>query len=356
MVQVRFHYTWLPDQQASKSREMQLFALLEGIHRDGSLRAAAKQASLSYRYAWGLIGRWADYFGQPLVQMERGRGAQLTALGSKLLGTQQRVQARLAPQIETLSAELEREFAGMLDSEGARLNIMASHDLALTALRDYLAKHDGPRLDIHFRGSADCLVALAAGQVEVAGFHLGRDADKAALHYRKCLKSAVIALIRFVTRAQGLIVARGNPMQIRSLADLARRGVRFINRQPGSGTRLAFDRLLDSSGIRSGRIQGYQHEEFTHLAVAATVASNHADAGIGIEAAARQFQLDFVPLYEEQYFLACRKELLAAPKMQSLIGALKKSALRSAIAKIPGYGVASLGEICDIDTALPTRD
>jgi putative molybdopterin biosynthesis protein len=356
MVQVRFHYSWLPGQQTAKSKEMQLFGLLEGIRSDGSLRAAAKQSGLSYRYAWGLIGRWADYFGQPLVLMERGRGAQLTALGSRLLWAQQRVQARLAPQIETLSAELEREFAGILDSEGARLDMMASHDLALTALRDYLARHDGPRLDIRFRGSADCLAALAAGQVEMAGFHIGRDAGKAARHYRKCLKSAVIALVRFVTRAQGLIVARGNPKQLRSPADLARRGVRFVNRQPGSGTRLAFDHLLDASGIRSDRIRGYEHEEFTHLAVAATVASNHADAGIGIEAAARQFQLDFVPLYEEQYFLACRKELLAAPKMQSLIGALKKRTLRSVIAKIPGYGVASLGEICDIDTALPTRD
>ena len=93
----------------------------------------------------------------------------------------------------------------------------------------------------------------------------------------------------------------------------------FINRQTGSGTRIVFDRLLQEAKISPAKIQGSEHEEFTHLAVAATIASGHAEAGIGIEAAAHQYQLDFIPLFEEEYFFACRKSLLESNKMQQLL-------------------------------------
>lgn len=361
MFNVKFHCSWLSGHQATQSGEAQLFSLLEGIHRDGSLRAAAQRVGLSYRYAWGMIGRWAEHFGQPLVVMEQGRGAHLTPLGSKLLWAQQRVQARLAPQIESLSAELERELASAVEPDNARLSIAASHDLALAAVRDHLARHGGPRLDIRFQGSSDCLAALASQQVELAGFHIekGRgDADPALnplnplIPYRRWLKPKTMALIRFVTRRQGLIVARGNPKKIRSLADVVRTRAVFINRQAGSGTRLAFDRMLQEAKIASHRIQGYEHEEFTHLAVAATIASGHAQAGIGIEAAAHQYRLDFIPLFEEEYFLACHKGLLDTAKMHQLMACLAKPALRNAIGKLPGYGVDALGEVGEIDTLL----
>lgn len=353
MFTVHFHYTWLPQNEGAKSGEMLLFGLLDGIHREGSLRAAAKHVGLSYRYAWGLLGRWGEQFGQPLAVLEQGRGANLTALGEKLLWAQQRVQARLARQIESLSTELERELATVMDAGAAHLEMSASHDLALSLLRDHLTKHQGPRLDIRFQGSADCLAALAANQTEIAGFHVSAQGGAELALYRQWLKPKTMALICFVTRAQGLIIAKGNPKRLHVLADLARTRARFVNRQPGSGTRLAFDRLLEEAGIVAKRILGYEQEEFTHLAVAATVASGHADAGIGIEAAAHQYQLDFVPLFDEQYYFVCRRELLAQARMQALLEALRKPALRNAIWKLAGYGVDSLGEICDIDAAFP---
>lgn len=351
MFPVRFNYSWLPDQGGVRSGEVLLFGLLEGIHRAGSLRAAAKEVGLSYRYAWGLLGRWDKQLGQPLAVLEQGRGARLTALGEKLLWAQQRVQARLAPQIESLSAELERELAGAMEAGGARIAMTASHDLALSALRDHLARRRGPQLDLRFAGSSDCLAALAAQHTEVAGFHFAADSAADRAHYRQRLKPKTMALLRFVTRSQGLIVARGNPARLRTFADVARLRSRFINRQPGSGTRLATDRLLAQAGIAAARIAGYENEEYTHLAVAATVASGHADAGLGIAAAARQFDLGFVPLFEERYFFAARIDVLETAKMQAFAAILAKPALRAALRKLGGYGTDGLGETCDVETA-----
>lgn len=352
MFQVSFHYAWLPGQTPPKSGEAQLFAMLNGINRDGSLRAAVQQAGLSYRYAWGLIGRWEKRFGQKLVVMERGRGTRLTPLGVKLLWAQRRVEARLAPQFDSLSSEIERELAQALDAGELRIALSASHDLALGTLRDYLAKHGGPRLDIQFHGSEACLARLAAGDAELAGFHHQGDLSP----YGAILKGRRLALIRFVTRTQGLILMKGNPRRLGSFADIARGKARFINRQRGSGTRVAIDRLLAQSNITSSRIVGYEQEEFTHLAVAATVASGHADAGFGIQAAAHQFGLDFVPLLTEQYDLACEVSALQGEKMQRVVEALKKPALRNTIRRTPGYGIETLGDVLDLQTtAAPKR-
>jgi putative molybdopterin biosynthesis protein len=341
MFPVSFHYAWLPGQPISKSGEAQLFAMLEGIVLDGSLRAAVQKAGLSYRYAWGLIGRWEKLFGEKLVVMTRGRGTTLTPFGEKLLWAQKRVQARLAPQFDALASEIERELAQVLDSRGTRLTLAASHDLALGSLRDWLGKHSGPRLDIQFQGSEAALAELAAGRVDLAGFHHQGDLSP----YLAALKGRRITLIRFVTRTQGLIVAAGNPLNLHTLTDVAKRKARFINRQAGSGTRLAVDQMLTIANIRAAQIRGYEQEEFTHLAVAATVASGHADVGFGIEAAAHQFGLGFVPLLTEQYDFACQTTALESEPVQKLISALEKSALKNVLRRLPGYGMDALGQV-----------
>lgn len=352
MFEVSFHYSWLPGQPISKSGEAQLFAMLEGIHQHGSLRAAVNRAGLSYRYAWGLIGKWEALFGQKLVVMERGRGTRLTPLGEKLLWAQQRVAARLAPQLQSLSAELERELAGVLDADAMRITMSASHDLALAALRDFLLKQKGPRLDLRFQGSADSLKAFAAKQTEMAGFHVSPLLAADLALFRLWLKPRKSVLIRFAARSQGLMVAAGNPRHINTLADLAHTHARFVNRQPGSGTRMAFDQLLAQAEIKSRHINGYDQEEYTHLAVAATVASGHAEAGLGIEAAARHFNLDFVPLFSEDYYFACRREFLDNPKGVALRESMRKTALKNALRKLPGYDLADIADVREIDSVL----
>lgn len=344
MFDVTFTYSWLPGQPVSKSGETQLFALLDGIRQAGSLRAAVNRAGLSYRYAWGLIGRWEKLFGHQLVVLERGRGAHLTPLGEKLLWAQKRVEARLAPQMESLSAELARELAGVLDAATPRLTVCASHDLALAALRDALPKLGGPRLDIRFQGSRDALQALIDRECDLAGFHISPLSVAELSDASSLLKSRSCRIIHFSRRSQGLIVARGNPLGLHSLRQLTDPPVRFINRQPGSGTRLALDHLLREAGIRPARIRGYRQEEHTHLAVAAAVASGEADAGLGIEAAAREFRLGFIPLFSEDYVLACRKSLLDRAAGQALTALLGQPAVRRLL-RIPGYDWPRLGEV-----------
>lgn len=351
MFEVSFHYSWLPGQPVSKSGEAQLFAMLEGVHEEGSLRAAVNRAGLSYRYAWGLIGRWEKLFGQQLVIMERGRGTRLTALGEKLLWAQKRVQARLTPQLQSLSAELERELAQVLNADGHRLTMAASHDLALTAFKESLAKAGGPRLDIRFAGSEPSLAALVAGEVELAGFHVSASMPDEVRACRERLGKKHV-LVRFVRRSQGLIVAAGNPLGIRKLADIAKTKARFINRQRGAGTRQALDQLLAQENIKPSRINGYDHEEYTHLAVAATIASGQANAGLGIAAAAHQFGLEFIPLFEEDYYLACRADQMESGAMRAVVGHLGKSSWRNQLRRIEGYSAEPMGEVVGAADAL----
>ncbi|HVS27471.1 MAG TPA: substrate-binding domain-containing protein [Burkholderiales bacterium] len=356
MIQVKLNCQWSLGSVFAQHYDPQIFRLLEAIHRTGSLNKAAPIIGLSYRHLWNQIGKWSEMLGQPLAILERGRGARLTPFGEKLLWADQRVKARLGPQLESLASELEQELNETFNAGRSTLRIHASHDLALSELRDILNQtQNGPRLDLQFRGSLDCLASLARSQCDLAGFHLPEHgvSKNLLLRYRKWLRPRSEKLIEFVTRQQGLMLAPGNPRQIYDLGDLAKPEVRFVNRQQGSGTRLLLDMLLDQAGIKQGQIQGIQHEEFTHAAVAATVASGKADAGMGIEAAAKQFDLDFVPLASERYFLIARQQSLLQPAVKQLILAMQSSEFKNMIARLPGYDASRAGEFTSIRKVFP---
>ena len=355
MIQVKLNCRWQLGNLHAQQYDPQIFRLLEAIHRTGSLNQAAPVIGLSYRHLWNLIGKWSEMLGQPLAVLERGRGAYLTSFGEKLLWADQRVKARLGPQLENLASELEQELNDTFAGGQAALRVHASHDLALAELREILNRStNGPRLDLQFRGSLDCLASLARSQCELAGFHIPEHTNKnLLLRYRKWLKPRSEKLIEFVTRQQGLMVAKGNPKQIYNLKDLAKQDVSLVNRQQGSGTRLLLDMLLDRAGVEQKQIQGIHHEEFTHAAVAATVASGKADVGIGIEAAARQFDLDFVPLASERYFLIVYQESLRQPAVEELISVMQSSEFKNIIARLPGYDASRAGEITSIKKVFP---
>jgi molybdate-binding protein len=171
--------------------------------------------------------------------------------------------------------------------------------------------------------------------------------------YSKWLQPERHTLINLATRRQGLMVAHGNPGKIVSFADLTRPGVRFVNRQFGSGTRILLDLLLKRAGVDSRAICGYDTGEFTHSAVAAYIASGLADAGFGVETAARRFKLEFIPVATERYFLICDDDSLTSPLVTRILEILTSGAFRAAAGKLVGVDVTYSGTVMRIHDAFP---
>ena len=356
MIRVKLQYEWQLQPGGGQGVEPILFRVLFAIHSTGSLAGAARAVSMSYRHVWGLMGKWERMFGRPLVKLNRGRGAELTEFGQKLLWAEQLVQARLAPELESVGQEIARVLSRVTETSATRLTLCASHDLALAQLRDQLAQGDGLKLDLRFGGSLDSLAALSNGQCIIAGFHIAEGMDPAATAmFRRHLKPRQHKLIGLATRTQGLMLAKGNPKGIHDLSDLTRKDVRLINRQRDSGSRVEFDELLSGAGIDPAAIDGYQSEEFTHLAIAATVAGGMADTGYGIRAAAAHYGLDFIPLLTERYYLACRSDATDEPMVAKFIELLRSREMRKILSDMPGYGTAITGKSYDVSDALPLR-
>ena len=171
--------------------------------------------------------------------------------------------------------------------------------------------------------------------------------------YKPWLQGLDLALVDIATRRQGLMVRPGNPKELYAVADLARPNVRFINRESGSGTRLLLEALLKAQAMAPTRIAGFEQGEYTHAAVAACVASGMADAGFGLEPAARQFKLDFVPVATERYFLLCRVEVTHTPAFQMVLAALRDPAFRAILASLPGYNPAACGTVIAFQDVYP---
>lgn len=336
-----------------------LFDLLGALHEQGSIQRAARASGVSYRHYWGALKHWEEVLGQPLVGWTQGQPARLTPFATRLLWAETRARTRLAPHIEALRVELARVLDEALDGTQPLLTLFASHDLALPRLRELAAAQHRLHLALRFAGSVDALHALAAGRCTVAGFHVPEGAGPGTLFARRLaplLRPGRHKLLGCARRVQGLMVAAGNPLGVRTLADAAAavaRGARFVPRQGGSGTRLLLDHLGAAAGVDVARLVGAVHAEDSHLAVAAAVASGHAELGLGIEAAARAFGLDFVPLLQEQYFLCCLRDALETPPVQALREVLASAAWRAALADLPGYAADGSGDVLALTKALP---
>jgi putative molybdopterin biosynthesis protein len=223
---------------------------------------------------------------------------------------------------------------------------IGSHDLTLDLLAQHLASK-GRRLVSANVGSLGGLVALRRGEAHLAGSHLlDPDTGEYNLKYiHQYLPDSRVRLVVWAGREQGLVVRTGNPKRIQSLADLARADVRFINRQRGAGTRVLLDYHIKQMGLAVEDIRGYQQEEYTHLSVAAAVASGRADCGLAVAAAAQALELDFLPLFQERYDLVIPCEFLQDDLLDPLFDLMHDRSFKLAVAALPGYDVSQMGTI-----------
>jgi putative molybdopterin biosynthesis protein len=229
---------------------------------------------------------------------------------------------------------------------------IGSHDMTLDLIAQFLAGHDR-RLASANVGSQGGLVALRRGEAHLAGSHLldPETGEYNISYIRQYLPGVKVKVITLVGREQGLLVKRGNPKKVKSLEDLSRPGagdaarVRFVNRQRGAGTRVLLDYHLKLMRIAADSIIGYNQEEYTHLGVAAAVASGRADCGLGIAAAAKALELDFIPLCQERYDLVIPREFTESDLLAPLFAVLENQEFRAAVSALPGYDVSVMGNL-----------
>lgn len=334
------------------------FEVLGAVRAEGSIAGAARRLGWSYRHLWGWLKDQEARLGRPLILWDRGRAARLTEFAEKLLWAETRIRARLAPQIDNLAAEIGRELTVAFDDAVPIATCVASHDLALPKLRGLCESTDGVLFDLRFADSLEALAALRAQRCLFAGIHLpcsrpdlARRGSPMQRAFAPRLRLGREKLIQVARRAQGLMLPPGNPRRIHAIGQLSR--LRFVNRAPGTGTRALFDALVAAARIDPASIPGYERAEATHLAVAAAVASGQAQAGFGIQAAAAEMGLAFVPLVVEDYFLVCDRATLEGPAARSVIRALASPAWRDAVAALPGYDAHDAGTVRSLRRTLP---
>ena len=247
-------------------------------------------------------------------------------------------------QSESIDAELLVEEEEVLNT----LVIIGSHDICIDLLDDEIGRRGRSlRISSGNVGSLGGLMALRKGICHMAGSHLldAETGEYNTAYIERYLKGVKVSVFHFVLRDQGLVLAKGNPKGIHGLEDLTRDDVAFVNRQAGSGTRVLLDYKLKQMGLEPSTIKGYDHEEFTHMAVAVDVLSEAADCGLGIMAAARALDLDFVPLEREQYDLIVPSSMLTNPHVQFVLETIRSEVFKARITALGGYDPAKSGEL-----------
>ena len=345
---------WTIGTGAGDSLSPRLLELLAQVDEHGSLSGACRQHGASYRHAWNLVRQGEQQLGTALLRMERGKGSVLTPLGEKLVWAGHRIGARLTPLLESLASELEVEIGRVLSAGSDLLRVHASHGFAIEKLLDALVQQQVP-VERKYVSTQEALASLQDGSCDIASCHVPEGAlqPRVLAHYRPWLQAAPLCVVHLAVRHQGLMLAPGNPLKVYGVRDLARAGLRFVNRQHGSGTRFLLDCLLEDAGVDARDIAGYEQGEYTHAAVAAYVASGMADVGFGVETPARRFKLDFLPVASERYFLLCHESALSRPRLQALLQFMRSVDYQRSVGELPGYAPSRCGEVEALARAFP---
>lgn len=232
------------------------------------------------------------------------------------------------------------------------LVVIGSHDPLLDEVADMMHRADPTVfMSSSHVGSMGGIMAIRRGEAHAGGCHL-LDTETGVYNLsflKKYFPNGGIRLVRCVGRQQGLMLAKGNPLDIKEFTDIAKNGVRYVNRQKGSGTRVLMDYLCEQYAVNVSDIYGYEREELTHTSVAAQIANGSADAGMGIYSAAQLYDLDFLPICIEEYDLIIPDHAWETPVVQQLIATLKSPAFREKMLAMGGYTVDHPGEIIPLD-------
>lgn len=349
---------WTTDSPDKRTIEPELFVLLGEIAKTHSLKKAAQTTEISYRHAWGLIKKWESNFNAPLVDLKRGRGqrTRLTKFGEAFYLEYEITENKLTNEFKKIKHGLNKKLDAYLDNSIVpRLSISASNDLVISVLNDILIDKLKQKCELNTRGSIENLRLLTEGHCNVAGFHFPLEKINHALkpQYTRWLDQIRHELILLSVRRQGIMVSRVNAKKIQGLSDLTKRSVKYINRQKRSGTRIIFDELIKQANIQTKEINGYYNEEFTHIAVAAMIASGAADAGMGLEAVAKKFKLHFIPQIKEAYLLAFNKK----DKMikQACVKAINSEGFTEQLKNLPGYDFRNMGDEISVNSLLENK-
>jgi putative molybdopterin biosynthesis protein len=303
--------------------------LLREVQRGKTIQSAAEALDVSYRTLWNQLKVAEKALGTPLLLSTKGHGSKLSPAAESFLNSVAEMERRFDRVSQDEVRRLSGELSSLINPRPVRWVFCSSSDPLIEQVIDGLA-----HIDYQTMGSGQALERLLSGDADIAGFHLPD--QESLVQVQAHLKSAGMLAYPLMRRTQGLMVSTGNPLRIKKLVDLARPEVRFINRQKGAGTRLLLDTLMEKEGIRSDRIRGYRHEEFTHTAVATAIVAGTADAALGLKYIASQFRLGFVPLEEETFYLAMSTKVHASKPIQKFIQSLQALA-----AKQVGYRTAA---------------
>lgn len=280
------------------------------------------------------------------VPRKRGSAAMESLLGADGIIAIPESSEGLEPQskIEVYTLKPLRELK-------SNLLLVGSHDFCLDILADALRRRRvGFTINVQSVGSMGGLLALKRKEAHLAGSHLlDEETGGYNISYiKRLLPDQKTAVVNLVFREQGLLVAKGNPKQIKGIADLVRDDVIYINRQRGAGTRVLLDYLLRREGISPADIRGYEREKYTHIEVAAAVVNGEADAALGVMAAAKAMDLDFIPIAEERYDLVMPAEMLEDERIKYLLEVLRSAEFRTDVERLGGYRTDMCGDVLEV--------
>ena len=330
-----------------------LIRLLTVLDKAKSLAAAAQMMALSYRHAWGLIRQAEQALGMDLIHTSRRKGSRLSDFALQLIHHYRLVDQDVQIHLQQEQHRLQQQLHQLYQSESSLLRLHASHGFAVEGIMRHTAVPQQLHIELKYRTGLEALAALNQGDCDVAGFEvpIGEYQSLVLEAYKDMLGSQPLALLFLAQRNVGLFVQPTNPLNIKSMADFNRPEVRVVSRQAGSGSRRLMDLLLQSQGLSAELILNNAVTEFTHMAVAAHIASGMADVGFGLETAAQRCGLAFIPLAQQRYFFAFHRDKVNSVTIRAFIQLLRSAEYKHYMQQLLGYDAKGMGTLYTVSQA-----